>query len=65
MKLLDATAEKSCDNCDSQEGRHYCLHHSQQVRNMDIVRCFDWKAKRCRHEERDLDGCCKECGKGL
>lgn len=45
MKLIDATPEKQCDNCASQEGRHYCLLHGQQVKNMDIVRCLSWKAK--------------------
>lgn len=45
MKLFDATPEKQCDNCAHQEGRHYCLHHGQHVRNMDIVRCLGWTAK--------------------
>ena len=35
----------TCDDCDSQEGRHYCLLHSIQVKNMDLMRCgdFEWK----------------------
>ena len=42
-KLLKSTPTKSCDTCESQEeGRHYCLLHGVQVKNMDIVRCTDW-----------------------
>ncbi len=44
-KLLFATPKKSCDNCAAQEGRHYCLLHGVQVKNMDAVRCEDWEAK--------------------
>ena len=32
----------SCDACDSQEDRHYCLLHSRQMKNMDTLRCDDW-----------------------
>ena len=37
--------EPTCDDCDSQEGRHYCLLHGIQVKNMDLMRCgdFEWK----------------------
>jgi hypothetical protein len=35
MKISD----KSCDNCDSQEDRHYCLLNSCF---MDIYYCDDW-----------------------
>ena len=45
MKLLNATPQKQCDNCVSQEGRHYCLFHGKQIKNMDIYRCADWKPK--------------------
>lgn len=34
--------ELSCDECASQEGRHYCLTFSCQVKNMDTVRCPSW-----------------------
>lgn len=44
-KLLDATADKSCDNCVFQEGRHYCLLHTTQVKNMDATRCPSWSAR--------------------
>lgn len=34
---------ESCDHCASQEdGGHYCLLHSEQVKNMDTVCCDDW-----------------------
>jgi hypothetical protein len=32
----------SCDGCASQEGRHYCLLHSRQMKNMDTLRCDDF-----------------------
>ena len=41
--------EPTCDDCDSQEGRHYCLLHTVQVKNMDIVRCGDFT---CMEDER-------------
>ena len=37
--------ELSCDECNSQEGSHYCLLHSEFVDNMDVMRCDDWEAK--------------------
>ncbi len=45
--FTDATARKSCDTCASQEGRHYCLLHGIQVKNMDAVRCEDWSDRDC------------------
>jgi hypothetical protein len=42
--LLYATANKSCDTCIAQEGKHYCLLHSCQLKNMNTVRCKDWRA---------------------
>lgn len=36
---------KSCDNCVAQEGRHYCLLHSKQIKNMDASRCDKWEAR--------------------
>ncbi len=45
-KLLLATAQKSCDGCAAQEGRHYCLLHGVQIKNMDAVRCADWEGGR-------------------
>jgi len=35
--------ESSCDNCFYQEGRHYCHFHGEALKNMDIVRCDDYK----------------------
>ena len=35
----------SCDNCDGQEGGHYCLLHGLTVRNMDTKTCAEWMAK--------------------
>ena len=43
--MLRATALKSCDTCEYQEGRHYCLLHTRQLKNMDTVRCKDWSDK--------------------
>jgi hypothetical protein len=40
--LLKATPTQSCDTCESQEGRHYCLLYGAQVKNMDKVRCIFW-----------------------
>lgn len=38
--------EGVCDECDSQEeGRHYCLLHGVEVKNMDIMTCDDWTPK--------------------
>ena len=34
--------EKSCDTCDCQEGRHYCLLYGKSIKNMDISHCDDW-----------------------
>lgn len=39
--LTDAPWIRSCDTCRYQEGRHYCLRHGMQVKNMDTVRCAD------------------------
>jgi len=41
-KLTKATLTKSCDTCESQEGRHYCLLHGVMVKNMDMKRCDFW-----------------------
>jgi len=35
----------SCDNCNSQEDGHYCLLHTKQIKNMNKVRCMDWKCR--------------------
>lgn len=37
---------RSCDTCDSQEGRHYCLLHTETIKNMDTVRCSDWTSRK-------------------
>jgi hypothetical protein len=39
----------SCDDCCSQEGKHYCLLHTRQMKNMDMQRCDFWS-------ERQLSG---------
>ena len=36
---------ESCEFCISQEGKHYCLLHSIQVKNMDTKRCKDFQHK--------------------
>lgn len=36
----------SCDNCNCQEGGHYCLLHGDTVRDMNVTRCNDWEAKK-------------------
>lgn len=36
---------KSCDHCAYQEGRHYCLLHGVQVRDMDLRHCSEWASK--------------------
>lgn len=38
--------EGACDDCQSQEGRHYCLLHAMTVKNMDIMRCEDFLSRR-------------------
>lgn len=43
---------KSCDNCNAQEGRHYCLLHGVQVKNMDIKRCKDFEEKSTEKERK-------------
>jgi hypothetical protein len=51
MKLLPATSKKSCNNCAAQEGDHYCLLHSYQMKNMEGTRCKEWAMKKeSRHE---------------
>jgi len=40
--MHEATEEKSCDTCDAQEDRHYCLIHSVEIKNMELVYCDDW-----------------------
>ena len=38
--------DETCDQCDSQEeGRHYCLLHGVEVKNMDLMTCADWQPK--------------------
>jgi len=36
---------KSCDFCICQDtlSKHYCLLYSVAIKNMDIVKCQDWK----------------------
>ena len=41
--LHNAKWQESCDQCQNQEGRHYCLLHSITVKNMDTLRCDDHK----------------------
>ena len=41
--------EPTCDDCDNQEGRHYCLLHSRTVKNMDLMRCEEY----CQKEDND------------
>lgn len=36
---------KTCDTCNSQEGKHYCLLWSKVIKNMDIKGCQDWEEK--------------------
>lgn len=36
---------KSCDFCNSQEGGHYCLLHTRQMKNMNLLTCPDWRQK--------------------
>ncbi len=43
---------QSCDWCDSQEDGHYCLLHSEFVKNMDVVRCPEWTPKEGKEMER-------------
>ena len=35
--------ELTCDDCECQEGRHYCLLYGTTIKNMDIMRCDDLK----------------------
>jgi len=35
----------SCDTCDSQEGCHYCLLHTKQIKNMYLYCCGDWTTR--------------------
>lgn len=39
------SATKTCDKCNSQEDRHYCLLHSCVIKNMDIRVCKDFEEK--------------------
>lgn len=45
LKILLATAFKSCDNCRSQEGRHYCRLWGLTMKNMDTKHCNEWQTK--------------------
>jgi hypothetical protein len=38
--------EDTCDDCDAQEGQHYCLLHSKMIKNMDLKRCDDFIRRR-------------------
>jgi hypothetical protein len=51
VKLFDSTWEESCDECAHQEGRHYCLLHSVAIKNMDTVRCSDFKSQYSQNTE--------------
>ena len=48
MHWIDAlNDDESCANCDSMEdGGHYCLLHTKQVKNANIVRCPCWTPQR-------------------
>lgn len=35
----------SCDFCSSQEGSHYCLLHTCQIKDMNLKTCDDWQDK--------------------
>lgn len=44
----------SCDFCASQEdGGHYCLLHSRQMKNMNTLRCSDWTPKQSNRRKND------------
>lgn len=44
MKVRPAQSnEGTCDDCVSQECRHYCLLHGESVKNMDIMTCDDYE----------------------
>jgi hypothetical protein len=43
----------TCDDCDSQEGRHYCLLHGKPMTNMDITCCAEFEEK---GQDRMLEG---------
>ena len=46
MQLLKSLWLNSCDFCKYQEsGLHYCLLHSMEVKNMNAVRCEDWRSE--------------------
>lgn len=36
----------SCDFCEHQDGRHFCLFHDRPMKNMDISTCDDWTPQR-------------------
>jgi len=66
-----AHREGSCDACSSQEGRHYCLLHSRQMKNMDLLRCDDFTRRETKvdgitiqeeHRWRKSFGCFKARG---
>ncbi len=38
--------DTSCDFCTAQEeGGHYCLLHTRQLKNMDTLTCDDWELR--------------------
>lgn len=36
---------KTCDQCISQEGGHYCLLWGKIIKDMNLYRCKDWKGE--------------------
>ena len=38
-------ADEVCDTCSGQEGLHYCLVRTTQVKNMNIMTCDEWASK--------------------
>ena len=45
FRYIESHFNLSCDDCKSQEGRHYCLLYGLEIKNMDIHVCDDIEVK--------------------
>ena len=36
---------RSCESCDSNENGHYCLLHTHQIKNANLIVCDDFEIK--------------------
>jgi len=61
LRTVPKSCLERCDTCASQEGTHYCLLHTQTLKNMDITVCDSWAPKEGLPFESKQESRCEVC----